>query len=67
MKEHLKKLFSIALVLVMVFALTACGSQDAGGNDPSPSSSAPPSSTPPSGDKVQTIGVHADEITPEME
>lgn len=27
MKEHLKKLFSIALVLVMVFALTACGSQ----------------------------------------
>lgn len=52
MKEHLKKLFSIALVLVMVFALTACGSQDAGGNDPSPSSS-----TPPSGDKVPTIGV----------
>lgn len=52
MKEHLKKLFSIALVLVMVFALTACGSQDVGGNDPSPSSS-----TPPSGDKVPTIGV----------
>lgn len=52
MKEHLKKLFSIALVLVMVFALTACGSQDEGGNDPSPSSS-----TPPSGDKVPTIGV----------
>lgn len=52
MKEHLKKLFSIALVLVMVFALTACGSQDAGGNDPGPSSS-----TPPSGDKVPTIGV----------
>lgn len=52
MKEHLKKLFSIALVLVMVFALTACGSQDVGGNDPGPSSS-----TPPSGDKVPTIGV----------
>jgi putative multiple sugar transport system substrate-binding protein len=52
MKEHLKKLFSIALVLVMVFALTACGSQNEGGNDPSPSSS-----TPPSGDKVPTIGV----------
>ena len=42
MKKHLKRLLSIALVLVMVFALAACGSQE---TTPTGSPS-PPQETP---------------------
>ena len=42
MKKHLKRLLSIALVLVMVFALAACGSQETTPTgSPSPPQEAP--------------------------
>lgn len=52
MKEQLKKLLSIALVLVMVFSLAACGSGVVDDPDPTPTDKQPPVV-----DDVPTIGV----------
>lgn len=46
MKKHLKRLLSIAMVLVMVLSLAACGSQQAAPSSNPPSQEAPKSQAP---------------------
>ena len=65
MKEHLKRLLSIALVLVMIFSLAACGSEKPNGGDPTSNppignkepNGGDPTSNPPIGNKEPTVGV----------